>query len=334
MKNTLYKKWQFILISTIAVSLLLTACNSEPETQTYRVGILSGVDNFNNVADGFKAQMTELGYVEGENISYDFQAASSDPEKMAQIAEKFVADEVDLILAITTGAGKAAQAATEGTDIPVILTITTDMVADGFAESMSHPGGNFTGVANPNPTFFGKRLTYLPQMAPDVERLWLFYDPDYPTANAVPAIVKDAASSLGYEVLETHVKSVEDVSTILEKFATMDDPGFDAVYISPDPINDISLQTVIDFSNQRGIPVISNASVGVSEGALYSYFIDNLQVGQAAAELANKIFEGTKPGDLPVETGELFLTVNLKTAEDLGLDIPDEILNQADTIVR
>ena len=114
--------WLAILILIVGGSLLLSACGAK-KPKEYRVGILVGVDAFTPVADGFKAKMAELGYVEGENIVYDFQSAQADAAKMKEISEKFVADEVDLILAITNGAALTAKAATEGTDIPVVFAV-------------------------------------------------------------------------------------------------------------------------------------------------------------------------------------------------------------------
>ena len=185
-KNNSQKIWK-LLTWAILLTLLVSGCGGSAKSRTYRVGLLSGADSFDGVFDGFKAQMTELGYVEGENISYDYQASGGDEEKMSQIAQQFVTNKVDLILTTSTGAAKAAQTATAGTDIPVIFTVIQDPVGVGLVESLRNPGANMTGVSRPPVEYLGKRVEFLKQMAPDVATLWIIYDPDYSTApSSVP----------------------------------------------------------------------------------------------------------------------------------------------------
>jgi len=325
-------KW--VLLFIILVALTISGCGGSAESKTYRVGLLSGVDTFNAAFEGFKAQMTELGYVEGENISYDFQAAGGDSEKMAQFAQQFVADEVDLIVTTTTGAAKAAQAATAGTDIPVIFTIIQDPVGVGLVESLRNPGANMTGVARPPVEYLGKRVEILKQMAPDAATLWIIYDPDYSTAaSSVPA-VQAGAASMGVTLIETHVKSTDDMNAELQKRAAMEELGVDAIQMMPDPINSNSSEAAIDFANQQGIPVVGHTLGQAEYGALFTYADSSGAAGRKAASLADQIFKGTNAGDLPVEVSDLSLTINMKAANGIGITVPDDVLSNANNIIR
>jgi putative ABC transport system substrate-binding protein len=323
-----------MLVWIIVIAMLLSGCGTSAEPKNYRVGLLSGADSFDSVFDGFKAQMTELGYVEGENISYDFQAAGGDEDKMAQFARQFVADKVDLILTTSTGAAQAAQVATAGTDIPVIFTVIQDSVGIGLVENLRAPGGNLTGVSRPPVTYLGKRVEFLKQMVPGVETLWIIYDPGYSTAAASVPAVQAGATSMGIEIVETQAKSAEEIIAELQKRAAMDELDVDAIQLMPDLLNANNYEAIIDFANQQGIPVVGHTPAQVNYGALFTYADSNTASGKKAASMADQIFKGTKAGELPVEISDLFLNVNLKAANSLGITVPDSTLASASEIIR
>ena len=329
-----YQQVWSLVAWVLLISLLVSGCGGGAKSNTYTVGLLSGVDTFNGVFDGFKAQMAELGYLEGENISYDFQLAGGDSEKMAQIAEQFVANKVDLIVTTTTDAAIAAQTATAGTAIPVIFTIIQDPVGVGLVDSLRSPGGNMTGVARPPVEYLGKRVEFLKQMAPNVASLWIIYDPDYSTApSSVPA-VQAGATSMGVRLIETHAKSPEDVNSELQRRAANGKLDVDAIQLMPDTLNSTSYEAIIDFANQHGIPVVGHTPGQVKYGALFTYADSNGASGKKAASLADQIFKGTNPGDLPVEISDLFLDVNLKAAHSIGVTVTDNVLASANEIIR
>jgi putative ABC transport system substrate-binding protein len=333
LNKTNHQKALALITWVIIATLILSGCGT-PESKTYRIGLLSGADSFDSVFDGFKAQMAELGYVEGQNISYDYQASGGDEEKMAQFAQKFVDDEVDLIVVTSTGAAKAAQAATADTDIPVLFTVIQDPVAIGLAESLRKPGANMTGVARPPVEYLGKRVEFLKQMVPGVETLWVIYDPDYATApSSVPA-VQAGATSMGVKLVESHAKSPEDVNAELQKRAAMGELDVDAIQLMPDPLNSNSAEAIINFANQHNIPVVGHALGQAKAGALFSYADSYPDAGKKAASLADQILKGANPGDLPVEVSDLFLTINLKAATSLGITVPEGILGSAKEIIR
>jgi len=327
-------KWLTWLIWMVVMIMLASACSSQTTPQVYRVGLLSGTDAFNTTIDGFKVEMAELGYVEGENISYDFQAAGGDSEKTNQIAEKFVADEVDLILTTTTGAAKAAKAATAGTDIPVVFTIVLDPVNSGLVNEVREPGGNVTGVSRPLMGFMGKRIEFLHQMAPEVKRVWVPLWPDYSTTEITLEALRPVAQSLDLELIETPIQTADDVLAELEKHTS--GPDFDAVFIMPDPITQspASFDAILAFANQHNLPISVNAVSQTKKGALFTYADDNYETGQLAAPLANKILKGAEPATLPVVFAEPRLLVNMQTAQALGLTVEDSLLALASDVIR
>jgi len=338
MKLDRRNKWMLIITLLALTGLLLNGCSlvDKEDEKVYRVGLLASVEVFNVTIHGFKAEMAELGYVEGENITYDFQQAGGDTEKMGQIAEQFVADEVDLILTTSTPGAKAAKAATADSGIPVIFTIVADPLGPGVVGDLRKPGGNVTGVSRPLGSYMGKRVEYMLQMAPDVKRIWIPFDPDYPTVGISLPAVQQAALALGVELVETPVNSPEEVLADLEKRSTMDDIGFDAIQIMPDITtqNTTSWQAILAFANEHGLPIAGNVPGQVEQGALFSYSDDNYETGQFAAPIADKILRGEDPGTIPVVFAEPRLFINYKTAQALGLTIDDGLLNQAVEVIR
>ena len=325
-------KFNLVFILVVMIVLAFSGCSGDG-AQMYTVGLLSGVATFDGVFDGFKAKMAELGYVEGENVTYDFQSASGDTEKMAQIVEQFVAAEVDLIVTTTTGAAKAAVTGTDGTEIPVIFAIVTNPVDAGLVASIRAPGGNATGINRPNAAYYGKRVEYLTQMAPHVKRLGIFYDPDYSTAASSLPPIREVAALVGIELVEMPVKSPDEIAAKLAELVAADDLGIDAIQMMPDLVNNQSFPVILEFANAHQLPVVGHTAGQTKAGALFSYADNSFQTGQMSATLAQKIFDGANPGELPVETSSLFLTINVKAAETSGFEIPDALLQVADEIL-
>ncbi len=317
--------------------LMLPACSAPASPpQVFHVGILMGAELFESVVDGFKQRMTDYGYIEGENITYTVKQAYGDPNAMRDFAEAFVADNVDLIFTVTNGAALAARRATENTDVPVVFAIVLAPKETGIVDDLRHPGGNLTGVRNPLEIFIGKRLEFLQKINPAYRRVWMPYDPDYPTAPVMLSRVREDAAILGMSLVETPVKNTDDLAAYLQTLPEDEPLPFDAIIIMPDLVvqNSTSWAVIKQFANARKIPIIANTIRQFEDGALFGYFIENNNTGQTAARMAQQILSGISPADLPVETADVFLFVNMNAANALGITIPANILHQADTILR
>jgi len=339
---SLSRGWLTTLIGIVVVSVFLNGCTIQTGPKVYRVGILSGLDAFKATIDGFQAEMTRLGYEEGnaagatKTILYDVQSAGGNPERMKQIAEQFVADEVDLILTTTTAGARAAQEATVGTDIPIVFTIVLDPLGSGLVADLREPGRNITGVGRPIQGFLGKRVEFLQQMVPEAKRLWLPYDPSYPTAEVSLQIVGAAAQALEITLIETPVSTADEVIAELEKRSETEGPGFEAVFIPPDPLvqGNASWQAILAFAKEHNLPIIGNVPGQVEGGALFSYTDDNFETGQLAAALADQILQGNQAGVIPVTFSDPQLVINYRVAQNLGLTIEDSLLALASQVIQ
>jgi putative ABC transport system substrate-binding protein len=302
----------------------LSACGArEPEART--IGVINLVPGLDDAVAGFKEGMAELGYVEGENVTYIYEGATNRIDTLDSAAQGLVEADVDLILSITTPATQAAQRATAGTDIPVVFVPVTDPVGAGIVDSLSNPGGNTTGVTFG--TQEGRRLEWLIQIVPTIEEIYVPYNPEDQSAVLALGIVSEAATKLGVELITHEVRSPEEIPAAVENISE----EADAVFLLPDSLLGTHATEFVELQLPTSA---ANPSDLMDHGVLTSYGVEVTAAGRQAARLADQIFQGVKPADLPVEMAEFYLAINLKTAQAIGLDISDEILRQADIIVR
>ncbi|MFL7795205.1 MAG: ABC transporter substrate-binding protein [Anaerolineae bacterium] len=320
------RNWQTLLVGAVVFTLLLSGCCAK-EPKVYRVGILSGLDFFVDTADGFKDKMTELGYVEGENITYDLQKTNFDPEAEQRILEKFIADEVDLIVVFPTEVVLAAKSATQGTDIPVLFAQAFTEGVD-LVESLREPGGNITGVRYPGPDLAVKALEILVEVAPQAERVWVPYLQGYPSVPGQLEAMRSAAASLGVTLVEVPVTSTADLEADLQARAQSDDLGIDAMMTIYEPVATWpdAAAVITKFAVEHQLP-LGNQSA-------FRIVVDNVAVGKQAAPLADKILKGTPAGTIPVVSAEPILKIEYTAALEQGLTVPEELLHRADVIER
>lgn len=333
----LYKKkniWKMPVYILALICMSLSGCGEE-NGKVYRVGILSEVDAFTAIADGFKAKMTELGYTEGKNIVYDIKIANMDPEQGVQVAENFVQEKVDLIFAFPTEASISARKATRGTDVPVVFA-NANIEGTNLIENVRHPGGNITGVRFPGADNDVMRLEFLHKFVPRAKRVLIVYDPNYPTTQKVAEALRLAAPSFGITLLEDHITSVEELKESFKKRSAMDDIGIDAILIMPEFINHTpdGFAAIIGFANEHHIPLGGGAPFTVELGAIYTFHPDFFETGMLAATLIDKILKGTPAGSIPVATPESHLIINYRVLKELGLTVSDGLLSRARTIIR
>ena len=232
------KPWKILPITLIIIiSVLSSGCVEKAhEERVYRVGVLSGFDTLAGIADSFKAEMTELDYIEGKNIIYDTHKTNVNLTTDQQIINKFVADKVDLIFIAPTETILLAREITQGKNIPLVFA---NVVLEGndLVESVRQPGGNITGVRYPVMENTVKRLEILHELAPQAKRIYLIYDPNYPNARAALEQLRLAALSLGITLVEEPVNNLEELRTKLESRSAFSDIAIDAILLMPDILN-------------------------------------------------------------------------------------------------
>ncbi|MBN2003575.1 MAG: ABC transporter substrate-binding protein [Anaerolineae bacterium] len=325
--------WRIFLIGAIMFSLLTNGCGAK-KPQVYHVGILYAVESQLTIGESFMTHMTDLGYVEGENIIYDIRQ-EPDQDKLQRIAEEFVDNKVDLIFAFPDGAAIAAKAATAGTDIPVIFASSFTELND-LVKSVNAPGGNMTGVRVPGPEITLLIQKFLLELQPNTHRIWAAYDPEYAPNQIAFEVWRPAASSLGVTVVEVPVKSAEDVLADLQEREAADDIGVDAMMIMPDVIvrSPEAFDAILAFGKAHKIPVVGGSSRTMSQGSLLTVTTDHAEQGEHAAAIADQIFKGADPGTIPVRTPDTLFILNYKAAQELGITVSDDLLRKADEVLR
>jgi putative ABC transport system substrate-binding protein len=324
---------KYLIVICIFMILLLGGCAEKPQEKVFRVGMMSGAEAFIHIADGFKERMNELGYIEGKNIFFDLQ--DSGPEEVQQVAKKFVEDKVDLIFAFPTEPSVAAKAAAKDTNIPVVFSLAgiegTDLV-----ESLQHPGDHITGVRFPAPESTVKRLEFLHEIVPDAKRVWIIYDPNYPLAGPSLAMLRPASISLGITLVETPIAGIEDIRQILSDKARSGKIDVDAIFIMPEVLTQTPecFGEIMAFANKHKILIGGAMDYTTDLGAVFNQAPDVIEMGRLAAVLADKIFKGTPAGSIPVVTPELYLRLNYKKAQELGLEVPEGLMALAREIIR
>ena len=325
--------WALVSVAVI-MSLLLSGCGAG-QKKVYHVGVLSGLSGFSPVADGFKAKMTELGYVEGENIVYDIQSTEVDIEAYKQITRKFVEDKVDLILVFPTEASLEAKLATKDTDVPVVFAMSfTDVAGIDLINSVREPGGNITGVRFPSVDIAIKRLEILLEIVPDAKRVFVPYLNGYPNVPGQLEAIRPQAENFGVELVEFGANSPDDLQAELDTLTG--ENSVDAILIIAEPlgITPPFYGVLGKFSYDNNVPIGGALMDTGGYESVFGLLPDAIVVGEDAATLAVKILEGTSAGTIPVLTSESSFQVNYRAAQKLGVTVPEGLLKQADNIIR
>ncbi len=308
---------------------------AEKKQKVYHVGILSGLDFFASTADGFKEKMTELGYIEGNNIIYDLQNKEFDIAVYKTVLNKFVADKVDLIFVFPTEATQEAKIATKGTDIPVVFG-SVFIEDTGIVDSVRQPGGNMTGVRWAGPDIAVQHFEIMHEMMPNAMRMFIPYLKGYPIVKSQLEALRLAFAAEGLTMVELPASNAAELEAEFKMKAESANSKTDAILmlaeplcVSPDPFKVIG-----KFADERNIPV--GGSLISIEGyeSVFGLIPQNIPVGRQAAYLADKVLRGTQAGTIPVVTAECFLQINFKAAKKLGITVPEGLLSRANEIIR
>ena len=301
------------------IGYLITGALESPETRMNR--------------DAFRLGLTELGYIEGRNIVIEYRAADGKIERLPGLATELVGLKVDLIVALATPAGRAAQQAT--TTIPIVVTAMGDPVRDGLVASLARPGGNITGTTFLGPELVPKRLSFLRELLPTISRVAVLWHPgafSEPTMREMLNEVAQAAGTLGVQLQLVEVRSAEEFD---HAFTTMVGARAEALFQFPSTLFFNERRRIVDLAARHRLPAMFNAREFVQLGGLIAYGANLAELNRRAAAYVDKILKGAKPFDLPIEQPTKFeLFINLKTAKALGLAVPDRLLVGADEVIE
>jgi putative tryptophan/tyrosine transport system substrate-binding protein len=321
---------QFVLTATVLA--LSVPAEAQQPARIHRIGILSTSSGsvFSARVEAFRQRLRELGYVEGKNIFIEYRYADGKPERVPDLAAELVGLKVDVIVTIGPVATLAAKKAS-GT-IPIVFAGASDPVGTGIVSSLARPGGNITGLSLMVPDLDGKRLELLKEAFPKVARVALLWQPSGSRGNLPLTEMEAVAKALGLKLLSLEVRSLDDFEGA---FARAKKERAQALITTTGALINTQQRQVLDFAAKNRLPAIYHYSEFVEAGGLMTYGPNNADLFRRAADFVDKILKGTKPADMPVEQPTKFeFLVNLKTAKQIGLTIPQKVLERADRVIK
>jgi putative tryptophan/tyrosine transport system substrate-binding protein len=279
----------------------------------------------------FFSQMRELGWIEGQNILYDWACADDQQERLPRLAAELVTRKPELIFAPPTPAAVAAKQATQ--TIPIVFGSVADPVGVGLVSSLARPGGNVTGltgsVAEP---LTSKRIQLLMEILPGVKRIGLLVDPDSPGLKQAQQSLAPLAASLGLTFILADAANPAEFDAAVGRLLAQ---RVEAIVIGGSVLAFNMRGRLVELANQKRIPVVATNTAFAEAGALLTYGASLGDLHRRSALVVDKILKGAKPADIPVEQPTLFeLIVNLKSAKALGIKIPQSILLRADRVIE
>ncbi|UCH48951.1 MAG: ABC transporter substrate-binding protein [Betaproteobacteria bacterium] len=281
------------------------------------------------VVDLFRTGLREYQYEDGKNVKLEVRSALGRLDRVPALAEELVQLPVDIIVVVNEVAARAVMQATR--EIPIVLVgYINDPVSTGLIESYRRPGGNLTGVFTVDLSLGAKRLEILKEAVPGVSRLAVLWDPAFGKREV--ADIEDAARSLGLELVAIEVRRAEDFLAALE---TTKQAKAGAVMLTWSPVFWVYRDQVALIYRNASLPLISATPLSAEAGGLLTYGSDTAYNWARAAHFIERILKGAKAAEMPIEQAmRIKLTVNLKTADALGITIPQSILLRADEVIR
>jgi putative ABC transport system substrate-binding protein len=277
----------------------------------------------------FIQRMKELGWIDGYNLAIGYRWAEGREDRYAEFAADLVRSKVDVIVTGGTSAVLAAERATSV--IPIVFATAGDPVGTGLVASLSHPGGNVTGLSNQQTDLAGYRLELLHDVVPSIRHVALLGNVGSPNVVLEMNAVQAAAVKLGLEIIKLEIRKAEEIDSAIESVRGR----ADALYVCTDPLMTVNQVRISSWAIRQRIPTIQAFRQYVDAGALMSYGPNFQDLFRRAADLVDKILRGAKPGDLPVEQPVKFdLIINGTTAKVLGLTIPESFLVRATEVIE
>lgn len=322
-----------IFVPALAFSLLTFPLDGEAQQQTtaVRIGFLGATSEagIGTRLAAFRQGLHDLGYVEGKNLLIEFRWAEGRYERLPALAADLVARNVAVLVTHSTPGIRAAKRATRA--IPIVMVASGDAVATGVVAGIARPGGNVTGMTFLSPDISAKGLELLKEAVPRIRRGAVLVNPDNPVRQPVVQAMRRTAGSLQVELIPFEAREPQEFESV---FAGMTQSRVDALTMIEDPVLLDHVRDIAGLAAKHRLP-----SAGFKEfvgaGGLMAYAVDLPAMWRQGAVFVDKILRGAKPGDLPVEQATKFeLIVNLKTANALGLKIPQSVLIRADEVIK
>jgi putative ABC transport system substrate-binding protein len=325
------RRRNFIMLGGVAAAWPLVAFAQQSTMPV--VGFLStrSARDTRRLVSEFGKGLEEAGYSDGRNVSIDYRFADGYLDRLAGLATALVRRPVTVLVA-SGGANSAMAAKAATSTIPIVFAIGTDPVGLGLAASLSHPGGNATGVTIISADLAPKRLGLLRELVPNAKRLAALVNPNTPEGRGQSSDMHAAAEALGFPI---RLLEARDEPGIEKAFAALAQDKPDALLVGSDPLFDVHRDKLVALVAAAAIPAIYQFRDFTSAGGLMSYDPDILEAYRQIGIYAGKVLKGASPAELPIQQPTKFhLVINLKTAKSLGLEIPANLLARADEVIE
>jgi putative ABC transport system substrate-binding protein len=324
-------KWRGL--SVIAFVLMVTGAVAQAQqpAKVPRIGLLQASSPGRDPRiEGFRQGLREVGYVQGKNITIEWRYAEGKEELVPKLAAELVQLNVEIIVTDGTNVTRAAKNATK--TIPIVMASDADPVGNGFVASLARPGGNVTGLVNLIAGLSGKRLELLKEAIPGLLRVGIFWNPENPSSVSGFKETQEAARALAIQLQSLEVPSADDFAGA---FQAATKAKARALTVVSDSLMFSNRRRLLELASKNKLPTMHTQSLWVDAGAMMSYGTNLPDLWRRAAIYVDKILKGAKPADLPVEQPTKFeFVINLKTAKQIGLNIPQSVLYQADRIIK
>ena len=323
-------------IFSVALCTLLFALSFPAEAQ--QAGKIAKIGYFApgspttgaHLLKAFRQGLQELGYVEGKTFVLEVRYGETRGERLPELARELVGLKLDVIVAATDGVIAAVKRETQ--TIPIVMRNSSDPVGTGLVASLARPGGNVTGLSSMSPELSGKRLELLKEVVPGLSRVAFLWNPDVRGAVLDYKETEGAARSLGLELQSIEVSRAEDLD---RAFSAVTNQRAQALVLPGGTIVFTRRGQIASFAQRNRLPSMSAQNEYVDAGGLMSYGPNLPDMSRRAATYVDKILKGAKPANLPVEQPTKFeFIINLKTAKQIGLTIPPNVLARADKVIR
>ena len=319
------------LCGAILFALYVSARAQQPK-KVSRIGMLmsSSAPSQKSRLDDFRNGLREFGYVERQNILIEYRYANGKLDQLPALVAELVGLKVELI--VTTG-NEAVHAAKNTTQtLPIVMAFSGDPVAAGFVASLSRPGGNITGLSRINVELTAKQLELLKETIPRVVLVAVLFNPEGRVPELALKDAKAAATPLGLKLQTLQVQASNDLEIAFRSAAS---ERANAMLVLPGGFLGFRRKHIVDLAAKGRLPTMFGRTEAVEDGGLMSYGATSVNEFRRAAYFVDRILKGAKPADLPVEQPSKFeLVINLKTAKQIGLTIPQRVLARADRVIK
>jgi putative ABC transport system substrate-binding protein len=320
------------LLGGVAVAWPFAALAQQSD-RVRRIGFLIGAaddPDMRSMYEAFRQGLQQLGWIDGRNVQIDARFGEGDPVRSRKYAAELVALSPDVILA--TGSSTTQILLQETRTVPIVFTIVPDPVGSGFVESLSQPGGNASGFMQFEYSLSGKWLELLKQIAPNVTRAAILWDPTIPAGIGQFAVIQSVAPSLGVDVRPINLSNTSATERAIALFASQPNGG---LIVTASALTITNRELINTLAAKHKLPAVVPNRVYMTSGVLISYGVDFVDQHRRAAVYVDRILKGEKPADLPVQAPTKYeLVINLKTAKALGLTVPPSVLARADEVIE